>query len=122
MNPQYGLKIKAFGEAWKNRETDQELFLLSQSLINSLVNWRGPGSGVAPLVEQVHFDSNTNCLGRRRLVKAGSLMKLRSGRELVAFLFSDFILLTQVKGGGSIRVEDVFRSERAQQAHHKHYR
>jgi ubiquitin-like domain-containing CTD phosphatase 1 len=29
MNPQNGLKIKAFREAWKNRETDQELFLLS---------------------------------------------------------------------------------------------
>lgn len=29
MNPQNGLKIKAFREAWKNRETDQELFYLS---------------------------------------------------------------------------------------------
>jgi hypothetical protein len=78
----------------------------SQSFIDSLVN-SSAGSGVAPLVEQVHFDSNTNCLGRRRLVKAGSLMKLRSGRELGAFLFSDFILLTQVKGGGSSMCSDL---------------
>lgn len=78
-------------------------------------------SSPVPL-EQIHYDSNTNCLGKRRLVKSGTLIKLRSGRELVAFLFNDFLLLTQVKGGGSVRVEDVFRSERAQQAYYKHYR
>lgn len=32
MNPQNGLKIKAFREAWKNRETDQELLHLSKYL------------------------------------------------------------------------------------------
>ena len=32
MNPQNGLKIKAFREAWKNRDTDQELFHLSKYL------------------------------------------------------------------------------------------
>jgi len=32
MNPQNGLKIKAFREAWKNRDTDRELFHLSKYL------------------------------------------------------------------------------------------
>lgn len=32
MNPQNGLKIKAFREAWKNRETDRELLHLSKYL------------------------------------------------------------------------------------------
>ena len=32
MNPQNGLKIKAFREAWKNRDTDQELLHLSKYL------------------------------------------------------------------------------------------
>lgn len=33
MNPQNGLKIKAFREAFKNRDTDQELLLLSKYLL-----------------------------------------------------------------------------------------
>lgn len=32
MNPQNGLKIKAFREAWKNRDSDQELLYLSKYL------------------------------------------------------------------------------------------
>lgn len=73
-------------------------------------------------MEQIQFESKTNCLGPRRLIKAGSLCKFRSNRELVVYLFNDFILLTQIKGGASLRVSDVFKSERAQQAYYKYYR
>lgn len=74
-------------------------------------------------METIIFNSHTNCLGPRRLIKTGSLFKLKaSGRELVAFLFNDLLLLTQIKGGLSLRVRDVFRSERAQQAYYKPYK
>lgn len=73
--------------------------------------------------EVIIFNSRTNCLGPRRLIKASSLIKMKaSGRELVGFLFNDLLLLTQIKGGLSLRVEDVFKSERAQQAYYKPYK
>lgn len=68
------------------------------------------------------FDSETNCQGARQLIKAGCLSKLRSGRELVLFLFNDILLITQVRGGAILKVEDVFRSEKAQQTYYKLYR
>uniref|UniRef100_A0A6G1S2W3 Intersectin-2 n=1 Tax=Aceria tosichella TaxID=561515 RepID=A0A6G1S2W3_9ACAR len=104
-----------------NLETRIAAEIMRAQSFNESSSFNTSLNGTTPL-ELIHYDSNTNCLGRRRLIKSGSLMKLRSGRELVAFLFNDFLLLTQVKGGGSVRAEDVFRSERAQQAYFKHYR
>lgn len=73
--------------------------------------------------EYIVFDSKTNCLGGRKYLKSGSVSKFKSGKELVLFLFNDILLLTQVKGTGSVlRVEDVFQSTRAQQAYYKLYR
>ncbi|XP_039638331.1 intersectin-2a isoform X4 [Perca fluviatilis] len=40
------------------------------------------------------FDSLTNCLGPRKLLHSGRLYKTKSSRELWAFLFNDFLLLT----------------------------
>lgn len=40
------------------------------------------------------FNSLTNCLGPRKLLHSGRLYKTKSSRELWAFLFSDFLLLT----------------------------
>lgn len=40
------------------------------------------------------FNSLTNCLGPRKLLHSGRLQKSKSTRELWAFLFNDFLLLT----------------------------
>ncbi|KAJ7344208.1 hypothetical protein JRQ81_000158 [Phrynocephalus forsythii] len=46
------------------------------------------------LVEQLIFNSLTNCLGPRKLLHSGKLYKTKSNKELYGFLFSDFLLLT----------------------------
>lgn len=75
------------------------------------------------LPETIRFSSLTKHLGPRRLISAACFIKLRSTqRELVLFLFNDVLLVTQVKGGVCLRVDDIFKSERAQQAYFKHYR
>ncbi|KAM6906233.1 intersectin-2a isoform 2-T2 [Lycodopsis pacificus] len=45
-------------------------------------------------IEHLVFNSLTNCLGPRKLLHSGRLQKTKSSRELWAFLFSDFLLLT----------------------------
>ncbi|XP_048577434.1 intersectin-1 isoform X3 [Nematostella vectensis] len=47
------------------------------------------------LGEQLIFNSATNCLGPRKLLHSGTLFKVKSGKELKAFLFNDFLLLTR---------------------------
>ncbi|XP_057678427.1 intersectin-2 isoform X2 [Corythoichthys intestinalis] len=46
-------------------------------------------------IEHLVFNSLTNCLGPRKLLHSGRLHKTKSSRELWAFLFNDFLLLTQ---------------------------
>ena len=46
------------------------------------------------LAEQLIFNSLTNCLGPRKLLHSGKLYKTKSNKELHAFLFNDFLLLT----------------------------
>uniref|UniRef100_A0A668AEI6 Intersectin 2a n=1 Tax=Myripristis murdjan TaxID=586833 RepID=A0A668AEI6_9TELE len=46
------------------------------------------------LIEHLVFNSLTNCLGPRKLLHSGRLHKTKSSRELWAFLFNDFLLLT----------------------------
>ncbi|XP_045103341.1 intersectin-1-like isoform X15 [Portunus trituberculatus] len=46
------------------------------------------------LQERLVFNSLTNTLGPRKLLHTGTLHKVKSKRELVAFLLSDFLLLT----------------------------
>ncbi|KAI4801768.1 hypothetical protein KUCAC02_019639, partial [Chaenocephalus aceratus] len=45
-------------------------------------------------IEHLVFNSLTNCLGPRKLLHSGRLYKTKSSRELWAFLFNDFFLLT----------------------------
>ncbi|XP_061756713.1 intersectin-2-like isoform X6 [Nerophis ophidion] len=45
-------------------------------------------------IEHLVFNSLTNCLGPRKLLQSGRLHKSKSSRELWAFLFNDFLLLT----------------------------
>ncbi|XP_061610787.1 intersectin-2a isoform X3 [Phyllopteryx taeniolatus] len=46
-------------------------------------------------IEHLVLNSLTNCLGPRKLLHSGRLHKTKSSRELWAFLFNDFLLLTQ---------------------------
>ncbi|KAM7423893.1 hypothetical protein PAMA_000317 [Pampus argenteus] len=48
-------------------------------------------------VENLVFNSLTNCLGPRKLLHSGKMYKVKSNKELWAFLFSDFLLLTYAK-------------------------
>ncbi|XP_041839803.1 intersectin-2b isoform X2 [Melanotaenia boesemani] len=44
--------------------------------------------------ENLVFNSLTNCLGPRKLLHSGKMYKAKSNKELWAFLFNDFLLLT----------------------------
>ncbi|KAK3098160.1 hypothetical protein FSP39_016770 [Pinctada imbricata] len=46
------------------------------------------------LPEKIIFNSLTNCLGPRKIIYSGTLYKVKSNKELVGFLFNDFLLLT----------------------------
>ncbi|GAB1605711.1 hypothetical protein Ahia01_000853400 [Argonauta hians] len=47
------------------------------------------------LDEKLTFNSVTNCLGPRKFLHSGTLYKAKSNKELVGFLFNDFLLLSQ---------------------------
>ncbi|XP_013413935.1 intersectin-1 [Lingula anatina] len=47
------------------------------------------------LPEKITFNSVTNCLGPRKLLYSGTIYKAKSNKELVGFLFNDFLLLVQ---------------------------
>uniref|UniRef100_A0AAY4ABZ7 Intersectin 2b n=1 Tax=Denticeps clupeoides TaxID=299321 RepID=A0AAY4ABZ7_9TELE len=46
------------------------------------------------VTENLVFNSLTNCLGPRKLLHSGKVYKTKSNKELYAFLFNDFLLLT----------------------------
>lgn len=48
------------------------------------------------ILQQLVFNSVTNCLGPRKFLHSGKLFKAKSSKELYGFLFNDFLLLTQV--------------------------
>ncbi|XP_052830492.1 intersectin-1-like [Octopus bimaculoides] len=50
------------------------------------------------LDEKLTFNSVTNCLGPRKFLHSGTLYKAKSNKELVGFLFNDFLLLAQPQG------------------------
>ncbi|GBM98010.1 Intersectin-1 [Araneus ventricosus] len=73
------------------------------------------------LPEQITFNSLTNCLGPRKLLHVGILYKAKSNKELMAFLFNDFLLLTQpFKELG--KITNVFTSEKAMNSLYKMYK
>ncbi|GFY53570.1 intersectin-1 [Trichonephila inaurata madagascariensis] len=73
------------------------------------------------LPEQITFNSLTNSLGPRKLLHAGILNKAKSNKELMAFLFNDFLLLTQpFKELG--KMTNVFTSEKAMNSLYKMYK
>jgi hypothetical protein len=55
---------------------------------------QGTGDTV-PSPESIVFNSLTNSLGPRKFFHAATIIKAKSNKELVGFLFNDFLLLTQ---------------------------
>ncbi|KAK6187699.1 hypothetical protein SNE40_005666 [Patella caerulea] len=47
------------------------------------------------LPEKITFNSVTNSVGPRKILHSGVLYKVKSNKELMCFLFNDFLLLTQ---------------------------
>lgn len=73
------------------------------------------------LIEKITFNSLTNCLGPRKILHSGTLIKVKSNKELIAFLFNDFLLLTQpLKDIG--KIVNVFTSEKAMNSQYKMYK
>ncbi|KAF7208953.1 transcript variant X2 [Nothobranchius furzeri] len=63
-------------------------------------------------IEHLIFNSLTNCVGPRKLLHSGRLYKSKSSRELWAFLFNDFLLLTHsAKPFSSSGSEKLFSSK-----------
>ncbi|KAL5009816.1 hypothetical protein ScPMuIL_012121 [Solemya velum] len=61
------------------------------------------------LPERIVFNSVTNCLGARKLLYSGILYKVKSNKELVCFLFNDFLLFTTpIRAMGSSSTNFVF--------------
>ena len=46
------------------------------------------------LDEKLTFNSTTNLMGPRKFLHHGLLRKSKSSKEIIAFLFNDFLLLT----------------------------
>ncbi|XP_048062731.1 intersectin-2a isoform X3 [Megalobrama amblycephala] len=60
------------------------------------------------VIEHLVFNSLTNCLGPRKLLHSGKLHKTKSSKELWAFLFNDFLLLTYTSKQFSSGTEKLF--------------
>ncbi|XP_068698722.1 intersectin-1-like isoform X2 [Montipora foliosa] len=59
------------------------------------LEWLQTHVNLESIGERLIFNSTTNCLGPRKLLHSGTLWKVKSGKELKAFLFNDFLMLTR---------------------------
>lgn len=69
----------------------------------------------------IDFNSHTNFCGPRELLHMGSLTKVNSGKELMGFLFNDFLLLT-LPSKEIGKVSNLFASEKALSSTYKLYK
>ncbi|KAB0793537.1 hypothetical protein PPYR_13157 [Photinus pyralis] len=73
--------LKRLNENVRLKENEERLeWLQSNVILNDLV---------------INFNGDTNKLGPRKILHYGILTKVKSGKELVGFLFNDFLLLVQ---------------------------
>ncbi|XP_077973395.1 intersectin-1-like isoform X1 [Styela clava] len=64
------------------------------------------------LNDKLVFNSATNCLGQRRFLHCGTLYKHKSNKDLVGFLFNDFLLLTTATRPLNMPVNDFIFSSK----------
>nr|CAH7740527.1 unnamed protein product [Callosobruchus chinensis] len=72
--------LSKINENVRLRQTEKQMNWLQDSIQNEL---------------NLVFNSKTNKMGPRKLLHFGVLKKLKSGKELICFLFNDFLMLTQ---------------------------
>ncbi|OQR76473.1 intersectin-2-like [Tropilaelaps mercedesae] len=75
--------------------------------------------GLAP---RIVFNSFTNTLGPRKLLYHGPLVKAKSGKELIGFLFNDFLLLTQPLNKEVAKKSNIFTDDRALRSQYRFYK
>ncbi|XP_015786793.1 intersectin-2 isoform X2 [Tetranychus urticae] len=71
--------------------------------------------------QNIHFNSMTKFMGPRLILNSGCLTKVNSGKELVAFLFNDFFLLT-VPVNQSARFNNLWASEKGMANSYRMYK
>ncbi|XP_067051383.1 intersectin-1-like [Acropora muricata] len=76
------------------------------------LEWLQSHVNLESIGERLIFNSTTNCLGPRKLLHSGTLWKVKSGKELKAFLFNDFLMLTRPQSSlaGSLSKKIKFES------------
>ncbi|VDN10020.1 unnamed protein product [Dibothriocephalus latus] len=74
--------LDACNEAVRNRENVEQLFLLQERVIFTTA------------VPEITFFDQIAYLGSRSLMLSGKLFKVKSGKELIVFLFNDMLFLT----------------------------
>jgi len=65
---------------------------------SSRLEWLQSHVNLEGLGEKLVFNSQTNCLGQRKYLHHSTVYKHKSNKELRAFLFNDFLLLTRQHG------------------------
>jgi hypothetical protein len=71
--------------------------------------------------QKISSDLMFQSIGPRQLLHSGSLIKANSGRELVGFLFNDFLLLT-IPLKEIPKIINVFASDKAMSANYRTYK
>ncbi|KAL7059361.1 hypothetical protein AAHC03_013105 [Spirometra sp. Aus1] len=81
--------LDACNEAVRNRENVEQLLLLQERVI------------FTSAVPEITFFDQIAYLGSRSLILSGKLFKVKSGKELVVFLFNDMLFLTVPQSSSS---------------------
>ncbi|XP_053214714.1 intersectin-1-like isoform X2 [Panonychus citri] len=106
-----------------DRESCERAYELAQSLCDSVneacrsqeneerLDWIQGHVKCDGIDQIIRFNSMTKFMGPRLILNSGYLIKVNSGKELVAFLFNDFLLLT-VPVNQSIRFNNLWASDK----------
>lgn len=98
------LSKTSFGHV--DQESCEKAYVLAQSLCDQVneacrnqeneerLDWIQTNIKLTGLDSKITFNSLTKFLGPRKLIFSGYLIKVNSNKEVVAFLFNDFLLLT----------------------------
>ncbi|RWS14578.1 intersectin-2-like isoform X13 [Dinothrombium tinctorium] len=97
-------------EACRNQENEERL-----GWIQNHVKFDG-------LDERIVLNSETNFMGARRLLFYGYLIKVNSNKELLGFLFNDFLLLCEPLGKEIGKVNNLFASDKVLMSKYSMYK
>lgn len=69
--------------------------------VPSLLHFRMQHADSACSSQRLELSAPTRLLGPRKILKEGQVSKVKSGRQLQAYLFNDLLLFTEMKKPGS---------------------